>query len=140
MLESTCNSLNITKNQKEDRLKETAGIAYAVIRDEIANPNRSQIIQELKELGFTELEASEALRHLEDTREIFVEDSSCLNVTLQPALYLQFDLLVNRRIVRKGIGIGRGGREKRGCLSCRICNVAPIACFCSSSFSHEMDI
>ena len=39
MLESTCNSLNITKNQKEDRLKETAGIAYAVIRDEIANPN-----------------------------------------------------------------------------------------------------
>ena len=47
MLESTCNSLNITKNQKEDRLKETAGIAYAVIRDEIANPNESQIIQEL---------------------------------------------------------------------------------------------
>jgi hypothetical protein len=79
MLRTAVNSLNISKSQTKDRLKE---IAHALIK-KTPSPNRSQIIQELQELGFSELESNQALRSLEDNHEIFViEDSGFLKVSL----------------------------------------------------------
>ena len=76
MLESTRNSLNITQTKKVSSLKGIETIAHDFIRKN-KSPTRSQIVQELQELGFSEIQANQALRELEDNGEIFiVEDSS----------------------------------------------------------------
>ena len=68
------------KNQRKDLVKETSAIVVDLIK-KISNPNRSEVIEALRGVGFSELEASQALRHLEDNGEIFiVEDSSFLKV------------------------------------------------------------
>ena len=86
MLGTAGNSLSVSqfgarpKSQRKDSVKENATIATAFIR-KIPCPNRSQIVDELRKVGFSEIEASQALGYLEDNEEIFiVEDSSFLKV------------------------------------------------------------
>ena len=82
MVGTLTNSLSISKIQRERSVKQAAAIAHDLIR-KIAQPYRSQIIQELIGLGFSEIEASQGLRSLEDNHEIFiVEDSGILKVLL----------------------------------------------------------
>lgn len=95
MIPAPSNSLSVAvhqtepENQKEHRVKENRAIVLGVIRNKNNNstPTRSEVVHELKEQGFTELQASEALRGLEDSREIFLEESGCfLKVILSESL------------------------------------------------------
>ena len=84
MIAATRNSLRVAaprtegESQRKDRVKENRAIVLGVIRNKNnSSPSRWEIVHALKEQGFTELEATEALRGLEDNKEIFLEESGC---------------------------------------------------------------
>ena len=71
-----------SKSQRKDSVQETAAIVLDFIK-KVQRPNRSQIIEELRKVGFSEIQATEGLRNLEDNHKIFlIEDSGVLKVIL----------------------------------------------------------
>jgi hypothetical protein len=69
-----------SKSQRKDSVQETAAIAHDFIR-KFGRPSRSQVIEALIGFGFSDLEANQGLRHLEDNHEIFlIEDSGLLKI------------------------------------------------------------
>jgi hypothetical protein len=76
MLESTTKFLSVSQRKKPSSVKEIATIAHDYIIKTRPN-SRSQIIDALTGFGFSEIQANEGLRSLEDNEEIFLEDSSC---------------------------------------------------------------
>jgi hypothetical protein len=80
------NDIRQKKQPRPRSIRETAGTAYSIIcknNNGKREPPRWQIIQELKELGYSDLEANQGLRNLEDNHEIFlIEDSGLLKILL----------------------------------------------------------
>ena len=80
------NDIRQKKQPRPRSIRETAGTAYSIIcknNNGKRKPPRWQIIQELQELGFSEIEANQGLRNLEDNHKIFlIEESGLLKVLL----------------------------------------------------------
>ena len=80
------NDIRQKKQPRPRSIRETAGTAYSIIcknNNGKRKPPRWQIIQELQELGFSEIEANQGLRNLDDNHKIFlIEESGLLKVLL----------------------------------------------------------
>jgi hypothetical protein len=71
-----------SKSQRKDSVQETATTAHDFIK-KIQRPNRSEVVEELRKVGFSEIQATEGLRNLEDNHKIFlIEESAVLKVIL----------------------------------------------------------